>query len=880
MLRTVRYSLTIALLLVTPAMDPILSDAIASPPVGGEHLEQAVGSPIALRVTPPQVSLVGVRASRQLLVTGDYADGSSRDLTPFCQWVVSDPSTLEVSSHGLVSGRADGAASITVTVGEREVVVPAEVRDAARVEPIRFRRDVVPALSVAGCSDIRCHGAPSGKAGFRLSLWGSDADLDFQQLTRDAFGRRTNPFAPEESLILLKATAQISHVGGQRFTADSRLAAVLRAWQAEGLRDEPETVPLERLEVTPSQRVLRAPARWQQLAVEAVFADGHREDVTALTTFSTTDLAVAEVDRDGRVAFKGKGEIAILCRYLGKMAAVRLMYIPQPADDFVLSRPPVNNDIDRHVFAKLKLMNINPSELCSDQVFVRRVFLDLCGILPTPAETREFVESSAVDKRARLVEQLLQRPEYADLWTKRWLDVLRVSRDSIQLAGATAYRDWLREKIANDESLAEIAVAMLTATGESFTDAAVNYYAVPRDPQEVTDPMWLQKDLAEATSQLFLGIRLQCAQCHNHPYERWTQHDYLALAACFTQVKRSRLGKAGPSGRPDRRQMKVEWIADAPELTVPDGEAAVAPGFFGHAAIGASEDDVEVADRRALLADWLTGRENPYFAKAIVNRIWFHLHGRGIVEPVDDFRDSNPAANDPLLDALAAEFVANGFRIKPLIRRIANSRTYQLSAEINASNQGDVRYFSRHIPRPLTAEVLLDAICEVAGVPERFEVMQDYISGIPTESVKYPVGTRAVQLPVNDIATLINTSGKYVRYELHPFLRTFGQPNGSQTCECDRSSVFGRKQALELIVGSMVTEKLSEPDNRLGAMLAAPLADAEMLDEIYLRAYSRRPSPAAAKALLKYVADHNDRREAWEDVVWTVLNSREFVFQH
>ena len=896
-------ALAVALLVrpiyAAPPSDPVLRKAI-------------VGSPTGLTVTPASVTLSGDRSSQQLLVTGQYADGSMRDLTPFCEWVVSDPERMAISTHGLISGQHDGKGDIEIRVGGKVVVVQVTVSDAGKTEPIRFRRDVVPTLSVAGCSDIRCHGAPSGKAGFRLSLWGSDPALDFQQLARDAFGRRTNAFAPDDSLILLKATAQISHVGGKRFEHDSRLADVLRNWQQEGLRDETQPASLASLVVVPSQRVLHAPARWQQLAVHATFDGGRREDVTALTTFSTTDLAIANVDREGLVEFKGQGEVAILCRYLGNMATVRLMHIAEPAADYAWSQPPENNYIDRHAFAKMKMLHINPSELCSDDQFIRRAYLDICGILPTPGETRAFVASTDPTKRSQLTDQLLQRPEYVDLWTKKWLDVLRVSRDSIQLAGAKAYQGWLRERIAGDESLAEVAAALLTSTGESFTNPAANFYAVARDPKEITDAFYLQKDLAEATSQLFLGVRLQCAQCHNHPYERWTQNDYLALAACFTQVKRSRLGKAGPAGRPDRRQMAIELNMEAPEITRAGSNERVAPGFFGTLAYENSpkyttpenlpgepealkaeeapeaekapeaEEAPEQSqlDRRQLLANWLTEAENPFFARAIVNRVWFHLNGRGIVDPVDDFRDSNPSANDPLLNSLAEDFAANGYQLRPLIRTIVNSRIYQLDVAVNETNERDVRYFSHRIPSPLTAEVLLDAICDVTAVPEPYEVMQDYIEGIPTESVKFPLGTRAVQLPVNDIATLINTSGKYVRYELHPFLRTFGQPNGTQTCECDRSQAFGRKQALELIVGPMVTAKLSNTDNRIGQLLAEWPSDTEVLDELYLRAFSRPPSAAARESLLNYVAESENKRAAWEDVLWTILNSQEFIFQH
>jgi len=700
--------------------------------------------------------------------------------------------------------------------------------------------------------------------------------LDFQQLTRAGFGRRTNPFAPGDSLILQKALTRVSHAGGKRFAYNSISAQVLRDWQAGGLQHDARISKLVSLEVTPANRVLHAPARWQQLAVRATFADGSTADVTRRTTFSSTDLAVAHVDRGGFVEFQRQGEVAILCRFLGEMTSVRLMHIATPPSDYRWSDPPMHNEIDNHVFAKLKMLHILPSAQCSDAEFVRRLYLDLCGILPTPAETRTFVNAQETDKRARLIDRLLQRPEFSDFWTKKWMDVLRVSRDSIQLAGAQAYQAWLRDQIERDVPFTEIVEALLTSRGESYKDPAVNFYCVAPTPKEVVDPHYLQKDLAEATAQLFMGVRLQCAQCHNHPYERWTQDDYLGLAAHFTQVSRSRLGKAGRAGRPDRRQMAIGLDFKAAEVTRETTGEAIPPALFGVA----TADLAPEQDRRQILANWLTGPDNPFFAKAIVNRIWFHLHGRGIVEPVDDFRNSNPAANDPLLETLAADFVANGYQLRPLIRSIANSRTYQLSSETNASNENDERYFSHMMARPLPAEVLLDAICDVTGVAERYEIMQDYIDGIPTESVKLPEGTRAAQLPVNDIATLINSTGKYVRYELHPFLRTFGQPNRTQTCECDRQQKFSRRQALELIVGPMVTDKLAQPKNRLGQLLEADATDEEILSLLYQSALSREPSQSTSESLLEYVATSDERRQAWEDVVWTVLNSQEFIYQH
>lgn len=847
----------------------------ADPPTAPKERLAAIGKPTSLELEPKAITFSGPRANLQLLVTGRYADGSERDLTPLCEWKSHGPDVVSIAASGLATGQGDGKTTIEVRVGELSAKVPVTISGSSEPRPISFRREFMPLLSSAGCSDIRCHGAPSGKHEFRLSLWGLDPDLDYRQLTHKAYGRRTNSMNPDNSLILQKALTRIPHAGGRRFSADSSFAKLMTTWQAEGLRDDVDKATIKSLQVSPARRVLQAPANWQQISVRAEFTDGHSRDVTRLTTFFSSDLALANVDRTGYVSFKAQGEVAILCRYMDQMESVRLIYIEKPAADYEWPNPPENNYIDKHVFAKLRMLNIAPSALCSDEHFVRRVYLDVCGILPSPEQALSFVASTEPEKRQNLIDDLLQRPEYVDFWTKKWMDVLRSSRDAIQLAGAQTYQTWLRKQIADDASFTEIARALLTAKGKSFTDAPANFFCVAPTPKEVTDPAYLQKDLAEATAQLFLGVRLQCAKCHDHPYERWKQDDYLSLAAHFAQVRQNRVGKAGPAGRPDRREIEITLDSKAPEIR-DDAGVDVAPRLPGRSSLKLADGQ----DRRELLADWLTQKDNPFFAKAMVNRIWYHLHGRGIVEPVDDFRDSNPSANDELLDALAAEFVASGFRMKPLISAIVNSRTYQLSAVPTATNNADDRYFSHMQSRPLSAEVLLDAVCSVTGVPEVFEITNDYISGLPEGTLKLPVGTRAVQLPVNDFTTLINTMGKYVRYETHPFLRTFGQPGRTQTCECDREQTFGRKQALELIIGQETSDRLTEKQNCLSELLGQNLSDSEVLKALYVRALCRAPSASTAKSLLQHVAGSENKRQAWEDILWTILNSQEFVYQH
>ncbi|HAA69589.1 MAG TPA: hypothetical protein DCE55_10645 [Planctomycetaceae bacterium] len=836
----------------------------------------SLAAPVRLEVVPPAVRLVGPRGAQQVLVSAHYADGTIRDLTRDALYQASPTSLVAVNPMGRVVGKQDGAGQLRIQVAGLETMVPFSVTDMGEDLPVSFRREVMPVLSAAGCSDIRCHGAPSGKDGFLLSLWGFEPEFDFRQLTRDAFGRRTNTLDPENSLIVLKPLALIPHVGGRRFHEGSVWARILTQWQAEGMRDDPQRGDLESIRVTPAQRVLHAPADSQQLAVYATFQDGTTVDVTQLSQFTSSDLGVAGVEGAGLVEFHAQGEVAILCRYQGAMVSARLMHIAAPHAEFQWNSPEELNPLDDHVFAKLKMLNIPPSPPSSDASFLRRVTLDLCGRLPTSADLETFLTDQVPDKRARVVDRLLQRPEFAEYWTKKWMDVLRVSRDSIQLAGAQAYQKWLRAKIAEDVSFAEIVTSLLTAEGESYGNPEVNFYCVPPTPKTVTDPLYLQKDLAESTAQLFLGVRLQCAQCHNHPFERWTQDDYLSLAAFFTQVKRTRLGKAGPSGRPDRRQMAIAVDLKAAELAPAGWKSPVRPHFPGEKAL----EMVEGTDRRQALADWLVAPGNRFFAKAVANRVWYHLHGRGVVEPVDDMRDTNPSVNDRLLDGLINELVRHNFQLRPLIRAIVLSETYQLASNPNTFNRRDNRYFSHMTARPLPAEVLLDAICDVTGVPESFAIMKDYTIGIPTERLELPLGTRAVQLPVNDIVTLINTSGKYVRYEAHPFLRVFGQPNRTQTCECDREQTFSRKKALELIVGPLVADKLTAKNNILSELLAQEMEPAEILQTLYRRALSREPAAETAESLLSYVASSDSPRSAWEDILWTLLNSQEFIYQH
>jgi hypothetical protein len=581
--------------------------------------------------------------------------------------------------------------------------------------------------------------------------------------------------------------------------------------------------------------VLKQPARRQQLAVLATFADGAVRDMTRLTVFSSSDEGVATVSRTGLVEFHQAGEVAILCRYLENLQAVRLTYL-EPRPGFRWPSPPENNAIDRHVFAKLKMLSIPPSDLCTDAEFVRRAYLDLCGVLPAAKEVRTFLSSKAKDRRAKLIDGLLDRPEYADFWALKWADVLRSNRKTIEVKGTRVYQRWLRGQLARNRPFDQVVRDLLTARGSTFANPPANYYRVARDPQ----------NLAETTAQLFFGVRMQCAKCHNHPFERWTQDDYYSLAAFFARV-RHKPSAVEPAGAGAGGAAEVIFVARDGEVAHPRTGKVMSPRVLGLAApVPAGKD------RRQVLADLVTSPRNPFFAKSVVNRIWFHLNGRGIVDPVDDFRDSNPSANDELLDALAKDFVAHKYDLKRLIRAIMNSRTYQLSSEPTKLNEDDNKYFSHAVTRLLTAEQLLDAVCQATEVAEKFEGM--------------PAGTRAVQLPDGDVN--------------HPFLKTFGQPAREIACECEREGDSNLAQALQLINGSTINEKLRNPANRLGKLLAKKLKPEEVLAELYLATLSRPPTAAEAKELLQYVAEAKDKRKGWEDVHWTLLNSKEFLFRH
>ena len=791
--------------------------------------------PARLSIEPISTVLDGRRASAQLIATGAFSDSTVRDLTREGSWSSSDPAIVTVQPGGRIEPRGDGRAEVLVCIGTSEAKTLIQVVNARSVHPIRFEHEVLPALTKAGCNQGTCHGTPAGKNGFRLSLRGYNPGLDFEVLARENGARRTNPFQPEASLILLKGTGRMSHEGGKRMGTDSVGYRLLLDWVAEGVRpDRADSPGLVGLVVTPAARTLDHPAREQQLVVRASFADGSTRDVTGLARYSSTDAAIATVDDAGRVVKQKRGETTILVSFEHLVATSRLTF-REPVPGLVWVDPPANNFIDEHLFAKLKLLRIPPSELSDDAMFCRRVYLDVIGLVPTPEEIVRFLDDDGPDKRARLIDALLKRPEYVDFWALKWADRLGCNQRYTGVKGAISFHRWIRDQIAANVPLDQFVRALVTAKGPNFTHPPASFYRRIRSPE----------DAVETVSQVFLGVRVGCAKCHNHVADRWTQDDYYGMAAFFSQVKY----KNGPQNYAQYNKEETVYLVADSEVIQPRTGAVMKPKPLGGAPVEVKGDD----DRREKLVDWLVAPSNPFFTRAAVNRIWYHLMGRGIVEPVDDLRDSNPPASAGLLEALANDFSAYGFDVKRTIRLITSSRAYQLSSLPNPFNAQDTRYFSHATVRMLSAEQLLDSASLAAGVPEKL--------------FNLPAGSRAAQVPDGEL--------------VHPFLKDFGQPARADACECERGSDSTLEQALQVVGGRTLHSKVVARDNRIGKLLKSAADDATLVEQLFLATLSRYPSTAerelAESALANQAAD---RRRAAEDLFWALLNHPEFLFQH
>lgn len=789
-----------------------------------------IGQPASVAVEPANQTLDGRRASAQLIATAAYPDGSVRDLSRALTWTSLNPEIATVTPKGRVLPVADGTATIVARGGSVEAQATVHVTRMGEPAPVSFRRDVIPAFSQAGCNMGACHGTPTGKGGFKLSLRGYLPDQDYQTLSREAGGRRINPFNADTSMILRKPLGEIPHEGGLRLTRGTKAYEFLHDWIAEGAKDDAGRPAAVKLEVLPgSDRVLNAPAKSQQIAAIVTYADGTTRDVTAICYYDSSNTEIAAVDVDGFVQFKQRGEVAVIAHYLDLVATVRLTHLVD-VPGFQVAEVPQDNLVDEAVYTKLNLMRIAPSELCTDEEFIRRVYLDTIGVLPTPEETKAFLADQDPDKRTKVIDALLERPEFNDYWTLKFADVLRSNSRLIQPKGAYVFNRWIKESIQQNKPLDQFVRELLTAEGSTFKNPAANYYRISRNPE----------DSVETTAQLFLGVRIQCAKCHNHVFERWTQDDYYGFAAFFARVRQKK------GVLPDE---EIIFAAGGGDVRQPRTGQVMKPKALGGPVF---EDGEDAPARRERLAKWLTSPENPFFAKSMVNRIWYHLVGRGIVEPVDDFRDSNPSCNDALLNGLADDFIENGYDLRHLVRTILNSRTYQLSARPNQFNTEDTLYFSHAFTKLLPAEVLLDAISTVTASETKF--------------ANLPEGFRATQIP----------DGKME----NPFLKTFGRPARELACECERESDSNLSQALQLIGGATVNGKLHDDNGRMAQLAKSDKSPEEITRQIYMIALSRMPNATELSAAIKHLSEAKDRRQAIEDLGWVLINTKEFLFRH
>lgn len=788
---------------------------------------------VRISVQPSQLAWRELDVTEQLLVTGYHADGTTIDLTNAATYQSSHPDVATVLPQGLIHVRGTGRGTITVTYQSHQAVVEMDASQAATV-PISFRRQVIPVLTKNACASGACHGSPSGKGGFRLSLLGFDPDADHEWITRAEFGRRIERIDSSKSLLLRKPVLQVPHEGGRQLQLDSRDYTLVARWIEQGAASEADASDnrVSRLEIVSGSDVLHAPASTQQLKVIAHFADGRTRDVTDLTVFTSNDDEVGTVTKTGWVEFKKAGEVAILARYLGKMQTKNLVHLVQ-VPGYTWSAPPEKNFIDRLAFAKLQQLRLPPSEVCTDSQFIRRVSLDVTGKLPTADRVKAFLADERPNKRALLIDELLDSMDYVHHWTLKWSDLLGCNRRFVGVKGAYIFHQWIMNQIAQNVPLDQFVRTILSAQGGNYFNPPAGFYRRVRTPE----------DHAESVGQLFLGIRIQCARCHNHPFEEWLQDDYYGLAAFFARIKY----KDGKEVVHLYNKEEVVYQDRKGEMVHPRTRKPVPPTPLGGSAIADANED-----RLAVLAQWITARDNPFFARMLVNRYWYHLFGRGIVEPVDDFRASNPPSHPELLNALTKDFVENGFDAKHLLRTILNSQLYQLSANPNEFNKGDVKYFSHVQPRLLTAEQLMDAVVQITGVPEKFP-------GVP-------LGTTAAELP----------DGEYQ----HPFLKAFGRPLKSIACECEREADSNLEQALRLIGGDFVNKRITSDQGYITRLIAAGADSNTICDEIYLAALSRRPNDSERSILAEQLAQASDQRRVLEDILWTVLNLDEFLFRH
>jgi hypothetical protein len=798
--------------------------AISLPGVAGDV------EPPAVNVYPADVELSTSRDRQSFVVQTTAPDGVTRDVTD--QAKIEIPSSLVTRTGNVLAPKADGSGQMTVSYGGRQIRVPVVVKQAAAERPISFKLDVMPVFMRAGCNTGACHGAARGKDGFRLSLFGFDPDGDWYRLTREMSGRRISVAIPEECLLVEKSTGAVQHSGGERFTAKSELYDTILRWLNAGAPKDPADVakPVA-LELFPPRLVLEGEGATQRMTVRAKYSDGTDRDVTSLARYMTSNDVSAKIDDNGLVTAGARGEAYVFARFATFTVGSQAIVIPKGVK-YEWTNVPERNYIDALVFNKLKNLRMLPSELCSDETFFRRAFLDVVGVLPARDDHDKFMKDASPDKREKLIDDLLSRKEFSELWVMKWAELLQIRTDDnrqVSYKTALGYFNWLQARVEENVPFNLMIQELLSASGGTFTMPPTTYYQIERDTLKIS----------ENTAQIFMGMRIQCAQCHNHPFDRWTMDDYYSFAAFFSQI--------GRKNSEDPRERIVFDRAEG-EVKHPVGGRTMAPKF-----LGGDAPDVKDKDRRQVLAAWIASPENPYFARNLANIVWAHFFGKGIIDPVDDVRVSNPPSNPELLEALAKKFTSYKYDFKKLVRDICLSRSYQLSTRANATNESDTRNFAKGPIRRIRAEVLLDIISEVTDTPNKFKGL--------------PLGARAVQI----------ADGKTSNY----FLTTFGRATRETVCSCEVKMEPNLSQALHLLNGDTVNARIVQGaliKKQLEAGKTAP----QVLEELYVRCLGRAPGEDELKKLLPMLEakDKKALQQNLEDVFWALLNANEFIFNH
>lgn len=788
------------------------------------------------RLKDGSFTISGRDAMQQLVVTGTYSSTQVRDLSRKVQYTSAPEGIVVVDSTGLVTPLKEGTATVTAKASEGpEAKVNVTVTNIVVDVPVNFPDQITPLFTKYGCNGGGCHGKSGGQNGFRLSLLGFEPSEDFEYLVKEGRGRRLFPAAPERSLLVQKAAAQVPHGGGQRIEAGSAAYKLLNRWIGQGMPYGSPTDPtVTHISVFPTERLMERNGA-QQIVVVAHYSDGSSVDVTRTTQFDSNDTEMAEVSVTGLVkTAEQTGSVAVMARYQGHVGVFRATV---PLGLQVAGLPAEKNYIDQLVFKKLKALGLPASQLADDATFLRRVTVDVAGRLPTLEETEKFLADKDPAKREKWVDSLLASSDYADFFANKWSAILRNKRRQEEDKRVTfAFYQWIRDSLHDNKPYDQFVREVLAATGEpSINPPAAWYREVKESSAQVED-----------TAQLFLGLRIQCARCHHHPFEKWSQKDYYSFQAFFAQVGQKKAANAGNQNPVSRIYHKRG------EATVshPKTGEKLKPTGLGAPTLNLAPE----VDPRQKLVDWMAEKDNPFFAHALVNRYWKHFFGRGLVDPEDDMRVTNPASNPELLDALAKDFIASKFDLKKLVRTIATSSVYQLSAEPNAYNKNDKQNFSRYYPKRLHAEVLLDAIDVVTGAPSSF-------NGLPT-------GTRATQLPDNAFSTY--------------FLTVFGRPDASSACECERSSEANLAQSLHLLNSGEIQGKLTSGAGRAGKLATDAMRPNEArVRELYLLAFSREPvAEEMAIAMAHIQKNPTDARKAYEDIIWALVNTKEFLFNH